>query len=117
LRWYAEEQADHPWVDGWLSKLRAGVQELRPSQALYMSKNWAAGGGFPLVGTPEKVVDILLQLSRAGLDGMLLTALEPEKMLDTWASDVMPLIEQAGLRKPFKAPAHRETSTAAAVAG
>ena len=22
LRWYAEEQADHPWVDGWLSKLR-----------------------------------------------------------------------------------------------
>jgi alkanesulfonate monooxygenase SsuD/methylene tetrahydromethanopterin reductase-like flavin-dependent oxidoreductase (luciferase family) len=117
LRWYAEEQADHPWVDGWLSKLRAGVQELRPSQALYMSKNWAAGGGFPLVGTPEKVVDILLRLSRAGLDGMLLTALEPEKMLDTWASDVMPLIEQAGLRKPFKAPAHRESSIATAVAG
>jgi alkanesulfonate monooxygenase SsuD/methylene tetrahydromethanopterin reductase-like flavin-dependent oxidoreductase (luciferase family) len=70
-----------------------------------------------LVGTPEKVVDILLQLSRAGLDGMLLTALEPENMLDSWASDVMPLIEQAGLRKPFKAPAHRESSVAAAVAG
>jgi dimethylsulfone monooxygenase len=30
LRWYAEEQADHPWADGWLSKFRAGVQELRP---------------------------------------------------------------------------------------
>ena len=35
LPWYAEEQADHPWIDSWLSKLRAGVRELRPSQALY----------------------------------------------------------------------------------
>jgi dimethylsulfone monooxygenase len=82
-----------------------------------MSKNWAASGGFPLVGTPEKVVDILVKLSRADLDGMLLTALEPEKMLDNWASDVLPLIEQAGLRKPFKAPALRGTASDTAVAG
>ena len=45
---------------------------------------------------------------------MLLTALEPEKMLDSWASDVLPRIEQAGLRKPFKAPALRETASATA---
>jgi alkanesulfonate monooxygenase SsuD/methylene tetrahydromethanopterin reductase-like flavin-dependent oxidoreductase (luciferase family) len=102
LRRYAEEMADHRWVDGWLGKLRAGVKELRPSQELYVTRHWAAGGGFPLVGTPEKVVDTLSRLSRAGLDGMLLTALEPEKMLDGWAADVMPLLEQAGLRKPFR---------------
>ena len=63
-----------------------------------------------MVGTPERVVDILMRLLRAGLDGMLLTALEPEKMLDAWASDVLPLVEQAGLRKPFKTPALRGTA-------
>jgi FMNH2-dependent dimethyl sulfone monooxygenase len=47
------------------------------------------------------IMDKLTRLSRAGLDGLMMTALEPIKMVDRFGSKVMPLMEQAGLRRPF----------------
>jgi len=65
-----------------------------------MSRNWAAGGGQSLVGTPETIVDKMAKFSRAGLDGILLTALEPEKQLGQVQARVIPLMVEAGLRRP-----------------
>lgn len=103
LRRYAEEFADHEWIEAWLRELGEGAPTLRPEQKIHMSGQWAAGGGFPLVGTPDSVAAKLRTLCDAGLDGMLLTALEPEKMLDRWAEEMMPRLEAGGLRKPFTA--------------
>jgi alkanesulfonate monooxygenase SsuD/methylene tetrahydromethanopterin reductase-like flavin-dependent oxidoreductase (luciferase family) len=99
LRYYAEERADKRWVDAWVAELGENAPKLRPDQLVHMSRNWAAGGGQPLVGTPEMIVDRIARYSRAGLDGMLLTALEPEKMLGRMQERVMPLLVQAGLRR------------------
>ncbi len=56
---------------------------------------------FPLVGTPDSVLEKLTLLSESGLDGILLTALEPEKMLDDWEREMMPRLEKEGMRFPF----------------
>jgi FMNH2-dependent dimethyl sulfone monooxygenase len=66
-------------------------------------ENFVAGwGGYPLVGTPEQVTDKLLELSGTGIDGTLITMVDYNSELPYWNERVMPLLEQAGLRKPKK---------------
>ena len=60
----------------------------------------AGWSGFPLVGTPEQIVDKLLMLRRAGLDGTALSFVNYQEELPQFIRDVLPLMEQAGLRKP-----------------
>jgi dimethylsulfone monooxygenase len=62
----------------------------------------AGWGGLPLIGTPEQIVDQLAELSRAGLDGVVLSWVNYHQEMRDWGRDVMPLLEQAGLRKPFQ---------------
>jgi alkanesulfonate monooxygenase SsuD/methylene tetrahydromethanopterin reductase-like flavin-dependent oxidoreductase (luciferase family) len=62
----------------------------------------ARWGGYPLVGTSEQIVDELQKLSRAGLDGCLLSWVNYQLELRQWIDEVLPLMEQAGLRKPFR---------------
>ena len=64
--------------------------------------NFIAGwGGYPLVGTAEQVTDKLLELSKTGIDGTLISMVDYNQELPYWNAKVMPLLEQAGLRKPM----------------
>lgn len=101
LKYYSQDCADNRWVEAWTRELGESLSELRPEQRIHIEGEWAAGGGFPLVGTPESVLEKLRLLSESGLDGILLTALEPEKMLDDWKREMMPRLEEEGLRGPF----------------
>jgi alkanesulfonate monooxygenase SsuD/methylene tetrahydromethanopterin reductase-like flavin-dependent oxidoreductase (luciferase family) len=102
LDYYAEKNGDHRWVNAWINSLSENQTQLRPEQTVHMTRRWAAGGGVRIVGTPDSVTDQLIAYSKAGVDGILLTALEPSKMLDQLAADVMPRLEQAGLRRPAR---------------
>lgn len=65
-------------------------------------ENFIAGwGGYPLVGTAEQVTNKLLELSRTGVDGTLISMVDYNAELPYWNEKVMPLLEQAGLRKPL----------------
>jgi alkanesulfonate monooxygenase SsuD/methylene tetrahydromethanopterin reductase-like flavin-dependent oxidoreductase (luciferase family) len=64
-------------------------------------------GGFPLIGTPESIVDDLEALSQAGISGCLLSWVNYEVEQRQWIDEVLPLMEQAGLRKRFS-PVLRE---------
>jgi alkanesulfonate monooxygenase SsuD/methylene tetrahydromethanopterin reductase-like flavin-dependent oxidoreductase (luciferase family) len=112
LRYYAEQHADARWIETWVAEIGENAKELRPEQKINMSRNWAAGGGYGLVGTPDMILDKLQRLSRAGLDGLMMTALEPIKMVDRFGAKVIPLMEQAGLRKPFIGAAPKLAATA-----
>jgi alkanesulfonate monooxygenase SsuD/methylene tetrahydromethanopterin reductase-like flavin-dependent oxidoreductase (luciferase family) len=58
-------------------------------------------GGHPLIGTAEQIVDQLEELSRVGISGCLLSWVNNEREQPQWIAEVLPLVEQAGLRKPF----------------
>lgn len=58
----------------------------------------AGWGGYPLVGTPEQVVEQLLELNNIGVEGVLLVFLDYYEELKYFGEKVAPLLVQAGLR-------------------
>ena len=59
----------------------------------------AGWGGFPLVGTPEQVVDGMRRIADIGVDVLLLSWLDYNEELTFFGERVMPLMVQAGLRQ------------------
>jgi len=55
-------------------------------------------GGHPLIGTPEQITDTLGELSRTGIDGIVVSWVNYQAELRQWIAEVMPLLVQAGLR-------------------
>ena len=55
----------------------------------------------PLIGTPEQIVHRVRAIADAGIDGLNLTFVNYDDELQRWISDVLPLLEEAGLRRPF----------------
>ncbi|MBD8007654.1 LLM class flavin-dependent oxidoreductase [Bacillus sp. Sa1BUA2] len=55
-------------------------------------------GGYPLIGTPEQIVEQLVKISEAGVDGMLLGFLDYNEDLKFFGERILPLMKQAGLR-------------------
>jgi len=64
----------------------------------YAERFVAGWGGYPLVGTPEQVVDGMLQLADIGIEGLLLAWLDYREELGYFGERVLPLMRQAGLR-------------------
>ena len=54
-----------------------------------------------------------MHLTTMGLDGVVLSWVNYEAELAYWISDVLPIMEQAGLRRPY-ALAHVSATTAGA---
>jgi dimethylsulfone monooxygenase len=63
----------------------------------------AGHGGYPLVGTPDQIVDELGKLADIGVDGCLISWVRYKEELAQWNEEVLPLMVQAGLRAPFRA--------------
>lgn len=62
-----------------------------------MSERFIAGwGGYPLVGTPEQVVEGMKQLNDAGMGGMGM--IDPDKELPTFKQEILPLMVKEGIR-------------------
>jgi len=70
----------------------------------------AGWGGYPLVGSPARIADEIGKLSSVGLDGALLSWARYEEGLTRFIGEVMPLIEQTGLRKPFPTQQKRRSA-------
>ena len=102
VHYYAVEHQDRESIDGLISLSVPEVQNM-PREAWEVLRNrYAAGyGGFPLVGTPERIVERLRMLSDAGLDGVLLTWIDFVEGARAFNLRVLPLLEQAGLRERF----------------
>lgn len=65
-------------------------------------ERFVAGVGYPLIGTPEQITEKLIELSATGVDGTLINMVDYNVELPHWNEKVMPLLEQAGLRKPVQ---------------
>jgi alkanesulfonate monooxygenase SsuD/methylene tetrahydromethanopterin reductase-like flavin-dependent oxidoreductase (luciferase family) len=69
-------------------------ERMKPLQEAFI-QGW---GGLPVVGTKEQVVDTLITLSRAGLDGLLVACPRYIEGLREFRDTIYPLLKQAGLR-------------------
>jgi alkanesulfonate monooxygenase SsuD/methylene tetrahydromethanopterin reductase-like flavin-dependent oxidoreductase (luciferase family) len=111
--WYVREKGDWEAVNNLvrIMGLQSGV--LPPEQLEAARYHFIAGwGGYPLVGAPMRIADQIAELSSVGLDGALVSWPRYEEGLTRFIGEVMPLIEQAGLRQPVAATAHRARITA-----
>jgi FMNH2-dependent dimethyl sulfone monooxygenase len=103
LHRYAVEYDDTESVDAWM-RLQGEQTQLMPPEVLAaMRLRFTAGaGGFPLVGTADRIADRLAMLADGGIDGVLLTWVDYDDGLARFNDGVLPRLEQAGLRKPFR---------------
>jgi alkanesulfonate monooxygenase SsuD/methylene tetrahydromethanopterin reductase-like flavin-dependent oxidoreductase (luciferase family) len=105
------EQGDESAADKLIEVM--GLQSLAlPPEVLgqfrfHLKAGW---GGYPLVGTAGHIADQLGKLSAIGFDGILLSWVDYLAGLERWNSEVMPLLQQAGLRR---SPQPRPKSEAA----
>ncbi|MGD9604182.1 MAG: LLM class flavin-dependent oxidoreductase [Gammaproteobacteria bacterium] len=69
------------------------------AQIEQFARRFVAGwGGYLLVGTPEQVVDRLIELERAGVEGMALVWHDYAQEIPYFGERVLPLMREAGLR-------------------
>ena len=57
-------------------------------------------GGVPIVGDPDYVARQLIDLSRAGLNGIAVSLVNYADELPYFRAEVLPRLERAGLRLP-----------------
>ncbi|SDV46493.1 LLM class flavin-dependent oxidoreductase [Chitinasiproducens palmae] len=87
--------ADQAAVDGFIGTFaRSDAKAWRNHQR----EQRIVGGNLHLVGSPEEIVDYLLRLKAAGVDGVQLTFYDFREDLRAFGETVLPLMKQAGLR-------------------
>ena len=103
LRHYVIDKGDDIAVNNMLDIFGVQSGTLEPDVMEAFKFHFKAGhGGYPLIGTPEQIVSSIERLSQMGVDGILLSWVDYLTEAKQWIKSVLPLMEQAGLRYPFK---------------
>ena len=98
---FAVENEDKEAVDHHLHLKMTQSQSHEDAAYKLHRKRFAGGtGSYPLVGTPERVVDEMLKMHKAGFKGTTLSFVDYLPELEIFNRRVLPLMEQAGLRLP-----------------
>ena len=100
-RYYVHEKGDWQAAKNMIDVFSAEInaRDIPPERLKAYQEAFIAGwGGFPLIGTKEQIVDGLQNLSRAGLDGVLLAWPRFEQGMREFRDVTYPLVRQAGLR-------------------
>ena len=96
--YYAVEGADREAIRFYVSG--RSKQAGSPDALRELEVRWAGGnGGYPLVGSPQDVVDGMLTMQRAGFAGAALSFVHYLDELPFFLQHVLPLMEEAGLRQ------------------
>jgi len=101
LNYFAVRHEDKAMVDGWAAGMAKESRSLSNEQ-LSFSRLIVATGGPPIVGGAVDVADQITALSELGINGILISWFDFDDGLKRFSEDVMPLLEQRGLREPFQ---------------
>lgn len=97
-----DREAAEAWFGTFSKESKASTPEQFAELEQRLERAIAGLGTMQVVGTPEQIADTLIKLSEIGLDGTTVSFMTDwEDELDRFVGDVMPLLEQAGLREPF----------------
>jgi alkanesulfonate monooxygenase SsuD/methylene tetrahydromethanopterin reductase-like flavin-dependent oxidoreductase (luciferase family) len=97
---YAVTEADHGAVDYHMSqKAKFAGSHDEATFKLY-AKRFAGGAGtYPLIGTPERIANELVNIAAAGFAGSTVSFVSYLDELPYFADHVLPLLREAGLRR------------------
>jgi alkanesulfonate monooxygenase SsuD/methylene tetrahydromethanopterin reductase-like flavin-dependent oxidoreductase (luciferase family) len=96
---YAVDHADTEAVDYHMNISRRNRQ-LDTNEIFNERKRYAGGlSSHPLIGRPETIVDELVRMHAAGIDGVTLSFVNFKDELPFFIDHVLPLLRQAGLRQ------------------
>jgi alkanesulfonate monooxygenase SsuD/methylene tetrahydromethanopterin reductase-like flavin-dependent oxidoreductase (luciferase family) len=97
--YYVKEKGDFAAAHNLLETLIPNSQSALGDQYNAMIENFIAGySALPLVGTPEQVVDGMIEMARAGFDGLTLSWVDYDEGIAQYRDQLRPLLIQAGLR-------------------
>lgn len=97
--YYSREHADEGALDYHMrQKKNFSRSHEDDAYRLYRQRFAAGTGSYPLVGTPEQIVDELARMHQAGFGGAALTFVNYADELPFFCERVVPLMRQAGLR-------------------
>jgi dimethylsulfone monooxygenase len=96
------DNADWGAVEGMLALRNITPQTVSPEEFAARRRYFAANaiGGYPFVGTPDKVADELADLGRAGLRGIAVSFVNYLRELPYFCDEVLPRLARVGLREP-----------------
>ena len=101
LDYYVRQKGDYEAVDNLLKIFEIETKTFDMKKLEEFRFHFIAGhGGYPLVGTPEQIVDEMDTLIEIGVDGVLMSWVDYKTELAQWVDQVLPLMEQNGQRKP-----------------
>ena len=102
LNYYVREKGDYVAVNNLFEIFEIQCQTLSPEALDEFQFHFIAGhGGYPLVGTAPQIVDEMNKLIDIGVDGILMSWVDYKTECRQWIDEVMPLMEQAGQRRPM----------------
>ncbi len=105
VRRYTEQYVDNECMDSIMDTISKENNVPADSpQLAFMRKRMSMGAGHPLVGTAQSIAEELVRVSKAGIDGIIFTWVDHVDGVDRFVRGVLPLLEQAGLRKPHRKP-------------
>jgi dimethylsulfone monooxygenase len=95
------DNADWGAVEGMLALRNITPQTVSPEEFAARRRYFAANaiGGYPFVGTPDKVADELADLGRAGLRGIAVSFVNYLTELPYFCDEVLPRLARIGLRE------------------
>jgi len=102
LDYYVRQKGDRVAVDNLLTIFGMQSETLDAKVLDEFRFHFIAGhGGYPLVGRPETIVAEMDKLVKIGVDGCLISWVRYKEELRQWIDEIMPLMVQAGQRRPF----------------
>lgn len=98
---YATKNADKGAVDNYIAEnSRAGKRALAAAMQLQRKRIAGGFGSYGMAGSPRDIADEIIALHEAGFAGISISFVNFVAELPLFISDVLPLLEKAGLRRP-----------------
>ena len=97
--YYVNQKGDWEAAENVITTIGLNAKTFPPDRLAKMQSNFIAGwSGIPLIGTKEQVVDKMAMLSRAGVQGLMISWPRYEQGMRDFKETTLPLLKQAGLR-------------------
>jgi FMNH2-dependent dimethyl sulfone monooxygenase len=103
--YYVDEVGDWTGAENMLNAFAPNSGSYSPEHRAEHLRSMVAGYcAWPIVGSAERIAESLIEISNLGFDGLSLSWVNYDDGLAQFNAEVMPLLEQAGVRQAIANP-------------